>query len=92
MQLCTEVMLGSAFSKRFVGAGHSEEGGGPGGEGTLPIARRAYTFRGGLGAFPLRNFLKFGCSKVPFAAVWEDLKCHICIPFAQLYLPSFSIK
>ena len=25
-----------AFSKRFLGAGHSEEGGGQGGEGTLP--------------------------------------------------------
>ena len=35
----------SAFSKRFVGEGHSEEGGGPGGEGTLPSARRARTFR-----------------------------------------------
>ena len=30
----------SAFSKRFVGAGHSEDGGGQGGEGTLASARR----------------------------------------------------
>ena len=51
-----------AFSKRFVGAGHSEEGGGQGGEGTLPSARRARTFRGGLGVFHLRNCWKFGCS------------------------------
>ena len=35
-----------AFSKRFVGAGHFEEGGGPGGEGTLPSACKACTFRG----------------------------------------------
>ena len=31
----------SAFSKRFVGAGHSENGGGQGAKGTLPSARRA---------------------------------------------------
>ena len=45
-----------AFSKRFVGAGHSEEGGGPGGEGTLPSARRARTFRGVWGHSPLEIF------------------------------------
>ena len=82
----------TAFSKRFVGAGHSEEGGSQGGEGTLLRARRARTFKGGLGAFPLRNFLKFGYSKVPFGAVWGDLKRQNYISFAQLYLPSFSIK
>ena len=31
----------TAFSKRFVGAGHSENGGGQGAEGTLLSARRA---------------------------------------------------
>ena len=36
----------AAFSKRFVGAGHSEEGAGMGGEGTLLRAHRASTFRG----------------------------------------------
>ena len=46
----------SAFSKRFVGAGHSEEGGGPGGEGTLPSARRACTFRGVRGHSPSEIF------------------------------------
>ena len=29
----------SAFSKRFVGTGHTEEGGGRGDEGTLPSAQ-----------------------------------------------------
>ena len=82
----------AAFSKRFVGAGHSKEGGGPGGDGTLPSARRARIFRGVWGHSPSEIFLKFGCSKVPFGAFWEDLKCQNCIPFAQLYLPSFSIK
>ena len=37
-----------------------------------------------MGAFPLRNFLKFGCSKVPFGAVRGDLKRQNCISFAQL--------
>ena len=46
----------SAFSKRFVGAGHSEEGGGPGGEGTLPSARKARTFRGVWGHSPSEIF------------------------------------
>ena len=31
-----------------------------------------------MGAFPLRNFLKFGCSKVPFGAV-RDLKVFLGI-------------
>ena len=77
----------AAFSKRFVGGGHSEEGGGQGCEGTL----RAL-LGGGLGAFPLRNFLKCGYSKVPFGAAWGDLKRQNVILFAQLYLPSFLIK
>ena len=81
-----------AFSKRFVGAGHSEEGGSQGGEGTLPSACKACTFRGVCGHSPSEIFLKFGCSKVPFGAVWGDLKRQNCISFAQLYLPSFSIK
>ena len=42
----------AAVSKIFVGAGHSEEGGSKGGEGTLPSARRARTFRGVWGHFP----------------------------------------
>jgi len=42
----------TAFSKRFVGAGHSEEGGSPGGEGTLLTARKACTFRGVWGHSP----------------------------------------
>ena len=46
----------SAFSKRFVGAGHSEEGGGPGGEGTLPSAHRACTYRGVWGHSPSEIF------------------------------------
>jgi len=33
----------SAFSKRFAGAGHSEEGGGQGGKGTLPSAHWAHS-------------------------------------------------
>ena len=82
----------SAFSKRFVGAGHSEEGGGQGGEGTLPSACRACTFRGGLGEFPLRNFVEIWMLK---GAIWcslGDLKRQNCISFAHHYLPSFSIK
>ena len=46
----------AAFSKRFVGAGHSEEGGGPGGEGTLPSARRPCTFRGVWEHYPSEIF------------------------------------
>ena len=45
-----------AFLKRFVGAGHSEEGSGPGGEGTLPSARRARTLRGVWGHSPSEIF------------------------------------
>ena len=85
----------SAFSKRFLGADHSEEGGGQGGEGTLPSGPQDTHIQGGLGAFPLKNILKFGCSKVPFGAVWGDLKRQSCISFAQLYLPSptlFTIR
>ena len=47
-----KIVLIAAFSKRFVGAGHSEEGGGPGSEGTLPSAHRACTFRGVWGHSP----------------------------------------
>ena len=43
--------------QRFVGAGHSAEGGGPGGEGTLPSARRASTFRG-VGGIPPQKFFE----------------------------------
>ena len=49
-------IVDSAFSKRFVGAGHSVEGGGPGGEGTLPSARRACTSRGVWGHSPSEIF------------------------------------
>ena len=35
----------------------------------VPVGREPLE---GVGAFPLRNFLKIGCSKVPFGAVWED--------------------
>jgi len=55
----------------------------------VPVGRAPL---GGLGAFPLRNFLKIGSSKVPFGAVMGDLKRQNCILFAQLYLPSFAIK
>ena len=55
----------------------------------VPVGHAAL---GGLRAFPLRNFLKFGCSKVPFGGVWEDLKRQNCTPFAQLYLPPFPTK
>ena len=51
-----------AFSKRFVGAGHSEEGGGPGGEGTLPSARR--------GGIPLEKFFEISMLK---GAIWCSL-------------------
>ena len=33
---------------------------------------------GGLGAFPPRKFLKFGCAKVPSGEIWGDLKGQIC--------------
>ena len=82
----------TAFSKRFVREGHSEEAGGQGGEGIPPSARRAHTFRGVWGHSLSEIFLKFGCSKVPFGAIWGGLKRQNCISFAQLYLPSFSIK
>ena len=42
----------------------------------VPIGR---ALLGALGAFPLRNFLKFGYSELPFGAVWGDLKPQICI-------------
>ena len=48
----------SAFSKRFVGAGHSEEGGGQGGEGTLlrePVGR---ALLGGYGGIPPQKFFE----------------------------------
>ena len=50
------MLMYTAFSKRFVGAGHSEEGGGRGGEGTLPSARRARTLRGSGGIPPQKSF------------------------------------
>ena len=46
----------AAFSKRFVGAGHSEEGAGQGGEGTLLRAHGARTFRGVWGHSPSEIF------------------------------------
>ena len=48
--------VNAAFSKRFVGAGHSEEGAGQGGEGTLLRAHRARTFRGVWGHPPSEIF------------------------------------
>ena len=59
----------AAFSKRFVGAGHSEKGGGPGGEGTLPSARRACTF-GGSGGIPPQKFFEIWMLK---SAIWWSL-------------------
>ena len=55
----------------------------------VPVGRAPL---GGSRDIPLRNFLKIGCSKVPFDAVRRDLKRQNCISFAQLYLPSFAIK
>ena len=46
----------AAFSKRFVGAGHSEEGGGPGGEGTLPSAVGHAPLGGSGGILPQKFF------------------------------------
>ena len=76
----------SAFSKRFVGAGHSENGGGQGAKGTLPSARR------GVWGYPPQKIFEIWMLK---GAIWcnlGDLKGQNCISFAQLYLPSFSIK
>ena len=53
---CLNCTVCSTFSKRFVGAGHSEEGAGQGGEGTLLRANRARTFRGVWGHSPSEIF------------------------------------
>ena len=85
----------SAFSKRSVGAGHSEEGGSQGGEGTLPSAHRACTFRGVWAYSPSEIILKFGCSKVPFCAVWGNLKHqnNYCISlFSSFNVMRFATK
>ena len=85
-------MKPAAFSKRFVGAGHSEEGRGQGGEGTLPSAHRARPFRRS-GGIPAQNFFEIW---IPRGAIWDSLggseASKLNISFAQLYLPSFSIK
>ena len=69
-----------AFSKRFVGAGHSENGG----VGREPV--------GGSGGIPPQKMFEIWMLK---GAIWwnlGDLKGQNCISLAQLYLPSFSIK
>ena len=91
--LIRELLNRTAFSKRSVGAGHSEQGGGQGGEGTLPSAHRACTFRGVWGHSSSEIFLKFGCSKVPFGAVWGNLKHQNCIShYSSFVVMRFATK
>ena len=59
----------AAFSKRFVGAGHSEEGGGQGSEGILASARRARALRGS-GGISRQNVFEIWMLK---GAIWCSL-------------------
>ena len=75
---CT-LLCRSAFSKRFVGAGHSEEGGGPGGESTLPSAHRACTFRGFWGHSPSEIFWNLDAQKCHLVESGRILSVKIVI-------------
>ena len=59
----------AAFSKRFVGAGHSEEGGGQGSEGILVSARRVRALRGS-GGISRQNIFEIWMLK---GAIWCSL-------------------
>ena len=88
-KVCYKISKITALSKRFVGAGHSEEGGGPGGEGTLPSARRARTFRGVWGHSPLEIFWNLDTQRCHLVQSGRILSVKIVF---HLHNSIFSIK